>query len=156
MRFHELRAQRPIAHIPEMFLKRRTQTQFLPPTTTYPRWNWYKDLAIRVRPIQTHSGGIRDEELVKGDGRVGAGELVAHAGEREVVDPTGVGVEELEGAGCAPGGEAIVVLGGGGDAVAHYEEHDVAGLGGLVSADLCESEREIRAGGEKWGLIDGE
>lgn len=116
-----------------MFLKRRTQPQLLPPIR--PR-NRHKDLAIRVGPIEADGGGIRDEELVKGDGGVGAGELVAHAGEWEVVDPAGVRVEELGGAGGAPGGEAVVGFGGGGDAVAHYEEHDVAGYGGVISANF--------------------
>lgn len=104
-----------------MFLEAGTEAQLLTAR------DGDEDLLIRVGPVEADGGGVGDEELVEGDGRAGAGELVAHAGEGEVVDPGGVRVEELAGPGGGPAGEPVVVFECWGDAVAHYEEHDVAG-----------------------------
>lgn len=87
----------------------------------------YQTIRRVVRPVDTHADRKRHEEEFKGVLFVRGNELVAHAGEGDVVDPGGVGSHELRRAGREEFGDALVVFLGRGDHPAGEGEHEVEG-----------------------------
>lgn len=84
-----------------------------------------QDIPLFIRPIEREGGGVGDEPVVEGYGRVEFHHAIAHARPGQMVDPGRVRDEDLARARGDPIGEAFVVFLRGGDLPAHDEEHDV-------------------------------
>jgi len=114
-RLRERRAQLPICQVANVPLEHGIDSQAWRLTLATRSGNLQQRVHGFVGPADADAQRVRQEEVLEGVLQVLAHELVAHAREGDLVDPGGVGFEELGGARAEPFWEAVVILARGAD-----------------------------------------